>query len=130
MNPPPQHTTKNLLEWTVFGISTVLVLTIVALLANAALRIKEGPARLRAETGPAVAENGWFRIPVTITNDGERVASNVDVQVRIGSGAQQREAGFSIDFVPRGATRKGAVSFKGAQMPTDIECEVLGYVEP
>jgi uncharacterized protein (TIGR02588 family) len=130
MTPPPEHTTKNWLEWTVFGISVALVSTILILLANAAVRTKVGPARLRAETGPAVAENGWLRIPVTITNDGENVASNVDVQVRIGSWEQQREAGFSIDFVPRGATRKGAVSFKGAQMPTDFECEVLGYEEP
>lgn len=130
MNPSPEHTTKNLLEWTVFGISSLLVLTILILLAKTAIEVKDGPARLRAQTGTPAVKDGWLRIPVTVTNDGESVAANVEVQVCIGSGAERREAGFSIDFVPRGATRNGAVSFKGGQPPTDLECEVLGYEEP
>ncbi|MES2920921.1 MAG: hypothetical protein V4819_05220 [Verrucomicrobiota bacterium] len=130
MNSSPDPTTKNLLEWTVFGISSVIVLTILVLLTMAAITVKEGSARLRAETGKPLVENGWLRIPITVANDGERVAANVEVQVCIGSGAERREAGFSIDFVPRGATRNGSVSFKGTELPQNLECEVLGYEEP
>jgi uncharacterized protein (TIGR02588 family) len=130
MNSSPYPTTKNLLEWTVFGISSAIVLTTLVLLMMAAITVKKGPARIRAGTGKPVVENGWLRIPVTVTNDGESVAANVDVQVTIGSGADQRDAGFSVDFVPRGATRTGSVSFKGTELPQNVECGVLGYEEP
>lgn len=124
------QSSKNLLEWTVFAISSVLVLGILACLTLAAFTVKEEPARLRVETGKPVVENGWLRIPVSVSNDGDRVAANVDLQVTIGSGDSRREAGFSVDFIPRGATRTGAVSFKGTELPDNLECGVLGYEEP
>ena len=130
MNSSPDQTTKNALEWTVFGISSVLVLATLLFLTMAAITVKKGPARLRAETGKPVVENGRLRIPVTVTNDGDHVAANVDVQVSIGSGAERQDAGFSIDFVPRGASRNGSVSFKGTELPQNLECGVLGYEEP
>lgn len=130
MTSTPDQPTKNPLEWTVFAISGVLVAATFALLAMAALQVKEGPPRLHAETGPPVMLSGWVRIPVTVTNSGDRVAANVQVQVRAGSGSNEREGGFTLDFVPRGASRTGSVSFKSSEVPPGIECEVLGCEEP
>ena len=45
---------------------------------------------------------GGLRIPVTVRNDGHRVAANVEVRVCIGTGEAKHEAGFTVDFVPRG----------------------------
>ncbi len=126
----PENPTKNLLEWMVFGISTALVLTALAFLTMAAVRVEDGPPEMRAEAGKPVAKNGWLRIPVTVRNHGHRVAANVEVRLRIGTGEAKREAGFTVDFVPRGGSRTGAVSFKEMKGPLELECEVLGYEDP
>lgn len=126
----PENPAKNLLEWIVFGISAVLVLLVLALLANAAAHVEDGPPELHAEAGTPQTKNGWTRIPVTVKNEGNSVASNVEVRVCTGTGEARREAGFTLDFVPRGASRAGAVSFKDTGEPMELECEVLGYEEP
>ncbi len=126
----PEKPTKNLLEWTVFAISTALVVAVLAFLATASLRVEDGPAEMRAEAGKPVAKDGWLRIPVMVRNDGHRVAANVEVRVTIGTGEAMHEAGFTVDFVPRGGSRTGAVSFKEMEEPLELECEVLGYEEP
>ncbi len=126
----PENPTKNLLEWTVFAISAVLLLAVLVFLILAAVKVKEGPAELRAETGSPVSKDGWLRIPVTVSNHGQRVAANVEVRVTIGTGDAKREAGFTVDWVPRGGTRTGAVSFREAEVPGVVQGEILGYEEP
>ncbi len=126
----PENPTKNLLEWTVFGISTVLVLAALAFLTIASVRVDDGPAEMRAVAGSPVSKDGWLRIPVTVRNHGQSVAANVEVRVTLGSGEAKREAGFTVDFVPRGGSRTGAVSFRDVGGPLELECEVLGYEEP
>ncbi len=126
----PENPAKNLLEWIVFGISAVLVAAVLVFLTMAALEVEEGPPVMRAEAGAPEAKDGWLRIPVTVRNEGNKVAANVEVRVCIGRGEEKREAGFTVDFVPRGGERKGAVSFRDAGGAGEVECEVLGYEEP
>lgn len=126
----PENPAKNALEWTVFGISLVLVLATLGLLVMAVFHVEDGPARLTVSMGAPVVAHGWVKIPLTVSNEGQRVAANVEVQVCIGSGTDRREAGFTMDFVPRGAECHGSVSFKGATLPVDPVCEVIGYEEP
>ena len=130
MNSSPEPATKNFLEWTVFGLSGVIVLGVLGSLSYAALRVNGRPAMLRAVIDLPSVENGWVRVPVSVTNSGHRVAANVQVQVSAGSGGDKREGGFTIDFVPREGTHKGSVSFEGTELPQDLKCEVLGYSEP
>ncbi|RYD37440.1 MAG: hypothetical protein EOP85_17585 [Verrucomicrobiaceae bacterium] len=126
----PENPTKNLLEWIVFGISTALVLTVLAMLTLAALQVDDGPPVMRAQAGQPVSKDGWLNIPVTVRNEGHKVAANVEVRVCIGTGEEKREAGFTVDFVPRGGSRSGAVSFRDMGGSQELECEVLGYEEP
>lgn len=130
MKPSPEPATKNFLEWTVFGLSGAIVLGVLGSLTYAALRVDGSPATLRAVVDRPSVENGWIRVPVSVTNVGQRVAANVQVQVSAGTGEDKREGGFTIDFVPRRGTRKGSVSFEGTELPPDLKCEVLGYSEP
>ncbi|RYD37073.1 MAG: hypothetical protein EOP87_04250 [Verrucomicrobiaceae bacterium] len=126
----PENPTKNLLEWTVFGICALLVITVLALLSAAAFQVEDGPPVMRAEAGKPTSQDGWITIPVIVRNEGERVAANVEVKVCMGTGEEKREAGFTVDFVPRGGSRSGAVSFRDMGGSMDLECEVLGYEEP
>ncbi|RYD20294.1 MAG: hypothetical protein EOP88_15615 [Verrucomicrobiaceae bacterium] len=126
----PENPAKNLLEWIVFGISAVLVMAVLVLLTMAALDVEDGPPELIAETGNPRTKDGWVRIPVTVRNEGNSVAANVEVRVCTGTGEARREAGFTLDFVPRGASRAGAVTFKDMGGAMELECEVLGYEEP
>ncbi len=128
--PPLDNTSKNRLEWAVFAISAILVLGTLGYLLKSALEVEVGPAKLTVETGPPVEENGWTRFPVTVSNNGQRVAANVEIQIAIGSGESKQQAGFTLDFVPRGSSRQGAASFRGTGLTETPRCDVLGYEEP
>jgi uncharacterized protein (TIGR02588 family) len=130
MTDSDQRRTKNPLEWTVFGLSTLLVLVTVGMLAMAAFRTDAGPAQLRVTTGKPMADGGWVTIPVTVRNDGGEVAENVEIRVCVGEGEARREAGFTVDYVPREAERKGAVSFRSDGRDLQPRCEILGYNKP
>jgi uncharacterized protein (TIGR02588 family) len=130
MTEAPLHHTKNALEWTVFGISSSLILATLSFLVWQAVRIEDGPARLSVKTAAPIIENGFVRIPVEVTNAGHGVASAVEIVVSGTTAGEAREAAFTLDFVPRGATRRGHVSFRGSEIPTGVKCEVTGYQEP
>ena len=119
---------KNALEWTVFGLSTILVLTVIVVLALDALDWKDGPARLEAKLGSPLRENGTVVVPVGVTNHGDIAA--VDVQLEVEGGEGTKPASMTLDFVPRGATRGGHVVFPGGQNPAELEVRILGYQEP
>lgn len=117
---------KNALEWTVFGLSVLLVLAVIGLLAREALRWKESPARLRAELGTPVMQDGSWWVPVKVRNEGESLAADVTIEVRAGG----ETSGFTLDFVPRGTDRQGRANFPGG---TDMDAAtviVKGYQEP
>lgn len=130
MNSSEDRISKNPLEWIVFGVSLVLVVVTIGLLAMAAIHSRGGPARLSVSTGKPVVTDNRIDIPVVIRNDGESVAANVEIRIRIGQGADVQEAGFTLDFVPRGANRKGNVTFQGNNPDIVPESRIVGYGEP
>lgn len=130
MNSSEDRRTKNPLEWIVFGVSLVLVVVTVGLLVMATINSRGGPARLSINTGKPVVTDNRIDIPVTIKNDGESVAANVDLRICIGQGADVQEAGFTLDFVPPGSSRMGHVTFQGNNPGIVPESRIVGYEEP
>lgn len=130
MNDSDTPRTKNPLEWTVFGISLMLVLATLGLLLAAALHVGNGPAKLTITTGEAQLMDGRTIIPVIVKNDGGEVAENVEVKVTLGEGAGLQEAGFTLDFIPRGAERKGVVSFTAENGRSKPVASIVGYGTP
>jgi uncharacterized protein (TIGR02588 family) len=125
-NERPPVAGKNPLEWLVFGFSALLVIAVVAVLAQETIRWKDSPAHLRVELGePELKEAAWW-LPVKVRNDGEGLAADVQIEVNAGS----ETAGFTLDFVPRGTEREGRVSFPGSIDPRDARALVRGYQEP
>lgn len=121
---------KNALEWTIFALSTILVGAIVVILGLDALRWKEGPARLEIVTGEAKVGDGLLQVPIHVTNRGETVAMNVNVEVADPSSPQGTTATVSFDFIPRGATREGRAIFPPDQDPRKLEARISGYELP
>lgn len=130
MTTEAPNRTKNALEWTVFGISLILVVGTLGWLVVAALQTDAGPARLQIHTGPPETADGRVTIPVTVKNDGGQVAESVEVRVTLGTGPARQEATFTIDYIPRDATRQGAVSFQATDEPATPESIVVGYSTP
>jgi uncharacterized protein (TIGR02588 family) len=117
---------KNPLEWTVFGISLLLVLAVMGVLAMEALRWQNTPARLKVELGAPKQLSGEWCVPMKVTNEGEGLASNVEIEVSAG----EEKAGLTMDFVPRGTVREGKVCFPEGIDPATLKGRVLGYEEP
>lgn len=130
MNDSATPRTKNALEWTVFGISLVLVLATLGLLVSAAIFTGKGPARLSVRTGESHVDGGRLVIPVTVINKGAEVAENVEVSVTVGEGDARQEASFTLDFVPRDATREGVVSFPADAGKDAPVSRIVGYSKP
>lgn len=121
---------KNALEWAVFALSMLLVLGVIAALAVDAVRWKPGPARLEIATDAPALEDGQLRVPLSVTNRGDSVAINVNIEV-VGHGPKgDRTANLTIDFIPRGATREGFAVFPPDQDPNQLEARVSGYEKP
>jgi uncharacterized protein (TIGR02588 family) len=94
--------TKNLLEWAVFGLSTILILAVIAVLGMEVFATGDAPPQLRVETGTSIPGEQELLLPVSITNIGDRVAEQVQLSftvVRANSG--QEEFTLTIDLLPR-----------------------------
>jgi uncharacterized protein (TIGR02588 family) len=126
---PGDHVGKNGLEWTVFGISTVLVIALVGWLIYASTLEEKAEVKLTAMTEEPQAMDGWHQVPVVVMNEGGVTAESVEVEIIAVVDGKEQAGTFTLDFVPKGGTRRGAVSFKGGP-PTEVTPRVIGYSEP
>jgi uncharacterized protein (TIGR02588 family) len=122
---------KNILEWSVFAVSAVIVATVVGYLAVAALREHERPPDLRIVTGTPQSTAGGHRVPVIVRNAGEDTAENVRVEVILRDGGKELErAELDVMFVPRQSQREGAVLFQRDPRCCTIMTRVVSYEKP
>lgn len=121
---------KNLLEWIVFGISILLLVTAAGLLISAWIKTPGGPAHLIVQTGKAVVSGDRIEIPVVVSNNGQTAAANVQVSIVIGEDETERESGFTLDFLPPGGKRLGSVSFQGKELPAKTAARIASFTDP
>lgn len=124
---PPAPTGKNALEWTVFGLSCLLVTATLAVLIHGMTAWENSPARLTVQTGTAYQESGLTWVRVRVTNEGDHAAKNVEIEVVSPSAAGGEKAAFTVDEVPHGAWREGLVSFAGENPDRVFKARVSGY---
>jgi len=130
-----QKVEKNWLEWSVFGVSLVLVLRTLAYLVYEATTMGNQPPIIEAQLGaPQQQQAGEFAVPVTLINRGDQPAAGVTVEVTLegsgGAAAEIERGEFSVPFLPRGATREGRVSFRADPRAGQLKARVLGYEQP
>ena len=122
---------KNWLEWTVFGISAVLVLGTLAFLLRDALTVRN-PPNVVVELGEPMPGASGHRLPLHIINRGGETAEDVQVEVVMESGTGEKEtAAVAIAFLPRGSSRRAWVTFReDPRSAKKIEARALGYEVP
>jgi uncharacterized protein (TIGR02588 family) len=124
-------TSWNWLEGVVFVSSCVLVALVLGYLTVDAWTTRNTPPDLGLQVGrPERGTQGW-RVPVTVTNQGDTAAEEVHVRVSSrGNGGPGEEAEFVLSYVPRHSKRQGWVSFRDAPGPGGVEARAVGFATP
>ena len=118
---------KNALEWSVFALSCLLILTTFGILIRGMMVWQDTPARITARAGEAYQEGGHVWVPIVVTNEGDHAATNVEIEVVSTSPAGESQAGFTMDLLPRGSERRGQVSFAAEKEKHQFSVRVSGY---
>jgi uncharacterized protein (TIGR02588 family) len=122
---------KNALEWTVFAVSAVLIVAVVASLVLEAARSHDTPPLLRIQTGSPTEAAGAWRVPVEVTNEGDTTAEGARIEVTLESGGETVErAELTIAFIPRKSKREGWVTFRRDPRCCQVVATASGYEKP
>jgi uncharacterized protein (TIGR02588 family) len=122
---------KNALEWLVFAVSLVLLAGTLGYLIFSAAAYKKSPPILSISLGQVQPVAARFRVPVTVSNDGNQTASGVQIEVTLNEGRPNEEkANFTVPYLPRHSQREGAALFNSDPRAGILKARVLGYVNP
>jgi len=123
---------KNALEWTVFAMSLVLVLSILAYLSYQVYTDKPGTPDLVVEYYHDPSKHAPQRYRLVVHNRGEETAEEVLVELALERGGEELEtAELSIVFSPKESKREGWVSFREEIRQGDtLVARVMSYKKP
>jgi uncharacterized protein (TIGR02588 family) len=121
---------KNVLEWTVFGVSLVLVLGTLGYLVREALTDSDGPPEVVVVLGAPRAGAGGHMVPVTAENRGAATAEDVQITIRLTSDGGEEEAVLTVPYLPREASRSGWVTFRGDPGAGGLEVAGIAFQVP
>jgi len=120
---------KNALEWTVFGVSVVLITTVLGVLVHEQVTTGDRPAALAIALGEPVASTEGYAVPIEVRNDGDRTAEDVHVEVTL-SGSPLEVSDITVPYVPYRSHRRAWVQFTRDPAGARLTARVLGYREP
>jgi uncharacterized protein (TIGR02588 family) len=123
---------KNWLEWVVFGVGLLLVVSTLAYLVYDGATSADTPPDVEVRLGEPRPGGAGFILPVTVVNRGGQTAEGISVEVVLeAAGASEPERGeFTVAFLPRGGTREGWVSFRSDPRAGKLTARALGYEKP
>jgi len=123
---------KNWLEWAVFGVGLVLVVSTLAYLVYDGATSADAPPEIEVRLGEPRRGGPGFLVPVTVFNRGGETAGGVTVEVVLeGAGSPEPERGeFTLAFLPRRGTREGWVAFRSDPRAGRLTARALGYERP
>ena len=125
-------TKKNALEWTVFGVSAVIIAAMVALLIHDATTSEEKALPdLRVTLGEPAPRSGGYVVPVVVANVGDATAEQARIQIVLRSGKDVVEiAELMIAFVPRKSQREASVVFRRDPACCEMVAHTIAYETP
>ncbi|MEZ4521936.1 MAG: hypothetical protein R3A46_09895 [Thermomicrobiales bacterium] len=123
---------KNWLEWSVFSISTVLLIVILGYLGYDAFTSEGDPAEIEVQLGTPEPHEGYYAVPVRFSNSGGQSVEDVEVDITLMQDGQEIEtASVTAPVLPRQSSRKGWVVFSSNPDDADtIETQIVSYVVP
>lgn len=114
---------KNALEWTVSGIGLLVVLTVVGFQIYQIVAASDEPADLVVTLDAPELQRGTLMIPLTVENEGDRVAEGAVIEVCAGP---ESCADLTFRYIPQGSTRTGTVGL-GAPLEGPLETRVVSF---
>ena len=122
---------KNWLEWSVFAIGLLLVISTLVYLTYVGATMGNEPPSIEVRLGTPEQHAHNFTVPVTVLNHGDQTASGVIIEVVLQQdGAEQARGELQLPFLPRHATREGWVTFDKDPRTAELKARVLGYEKP
>ncbi|EJF10078.1 MULTISPECIES: hypothetical protein [Pontibacter] len=123
---------KNALEWTVFVVSLLLVLSILAYLSYQTYIDVPSTPDLVVRYYPDPTDNAPQRYRVEVYNEGGETAEEVQIELTLEKGGEVLEsAQLNIAFAPKNSMREGWVNFKEDPMQADtLAARVMSYKRP
>jgi len=124
---------KNWVEWAVFAIGLVLVVSALSYLVYDGATMGSDPPSLEVRLGTPEQRAHNFIVPVTVTNHGDETAEGITIEVSMENtgGGEPARGELTIAFLPRRATREGFVTFQqDPRTAAQLTARVLGYGKP
>lgn len=118
-------------EWIVAGVSTVLVLAMLAYTTHEAFT-SSGKAPVLIVRADSVVSNEWgFLVMFTVRNDGEQTAAGVTIHGAVQADTVTlEESDATLDYVPVRATRQGALLFSVDPRRHSLRLRATGFSKP
>ena len=120
---------KNSLEWCVFLLSSLLVLSVLGYLAYDAWTTTPVPPVLELHLGRSESRGEYYALPITLHNRGLQTAESVRVEVvLIKQDGSEERAELDFPFVARQSTMTGHVTFVAdPHTAKSVAARSLGY---
>lgn len=124
-----QQRERSAAEWVTFGVSTALLLAVVALIAIQMRGQVAAPAPVA--TVLEVREVGErFHVDVVVTNHGDETAANVQVSATLDIANQVSSADQTIDFLAGNEDAELVFAFDDHPRSDQLTVRVTGYTVP
>lgn len=121
---------KNWLEWTVTGVSAIIVLFTLSFLVYQWIMEEQTPPDILVTFGNTEIKQNYYAISVIAENKGAKTAQKVRIEISTGSEINAEKAHIEFDYIPGKSSVKGWVSFNQNPQSKKLKTHVLGYVTP
>ncbi len=117
-------------EWTIFGLSSAIILAVVGLLVAQWPTGAATPPTFRATQGDVREIDGRYHVPVGVENVGAQAAAGVTVKAELRLGGEVTQAEQTLDFLA--SDEKGTVTFVFDRDPRrgQLSVAVSAFREP
>ncbi len=130
--PKSQQHKRTTAEWVTLGVSAVIILGLVGLITYLAFRPGSDDANLQVQTYPDQirTEQGFYYLPVKISNLGNRTVGNVWIEFALSTGQGQTERSqISMNFLSAQDSQRGQVAFQHDPSQGSLKIS-FGYIYP